>query len=404
MRKGFLSDYFAGIAFKRLSAVEASLLRSNQHEFNGSQPLKRLLGAPARTEYPAVFIWIGGEQDAITEQGFLTWYESRKPPRSEHRLYFPTNPVCAAAKEGDALFLAKRTDNSLMAIVVPAGSTVQNQLMWLFGLDEIPAQRFETLDISADTAPELDFTIRYILDELGIEAEEPEADRLDALLAGFSLKFPPSRVLSDLARHSLPQVQALDSPDLALVEWMNREEQLFRRLERHIVAQRISNGFMSGNGADVDGFLGFSLSVQNRRKARAGFALENHLEAIFRDYGIQFARGAETENRNRPDFIFPGQAEYRDPAFPSARLTMLGAKSSLKDRWRQVLSEARRIEEKHLATLEPGVSANQTDEMRAKQLQLVVPRSIHDTYKPAQREWLMDVSAFLALVIRRQAD
>jgi hypothetical protein len=44
MRRGLLSDYFDGVAVKRLSAVEANVLRSNQHEFNSSKQLKRLLG------------------------------------------------------------------------------------------------------------------------------------------------------------------------------------------------------------------------------------------------------------------------------------------------------------------------------------------------------------------------
>src|SRR3546814_12762137 len=82
---------------------------------------------------------------------------------------------------------------------------------------------------------------------------------------------------------------------------MEREELLFRRLERHIVAERISSGFLAAGGADVDGFLGFSLSVQNRRKARAGQALENHLEAVFTALGVQYDRGAETENNNKQE-------------------------------------------------------------------------------------------------------
>ena len=118
--------------------------------------------------------------------------------------------------------------------------------------------------------------------------------------------------------------------------------------------------------------------------------------------GIRYVRGAETENRNKPDFLFPGQIEYRDPDFPSAKLTMLGAKSTLKDRWRQVLSEAARIDRKHLLTLEPGVSENQTAEMQAKDLQLVVPRRLHSTYRPMQQSWLMDVEGFLSLVRERQ--
>ena len=119
-------------------------------------------------------------------------------------------------------------------------------------------------------------------------------------------------------------------------------------------------------------------------------------------HDVRFGHGVETENRNKPDFLFPGQTEYRDMAFPAARLTMLGAKSTLKDRWRQVLSEAVRIDQKHLLTLEPGISENQTDEMRAKLLQLVVPRRLHATFKPTQQAWLVDVSSFIAVVVARQ--
>jgi hypothetical protein len=178
--------------------------------------------------------------------------------------------------------------------------------------------------------------------------------------------------------------------------------QLFRRLERRVVDAKLRSGFMAGHDADVEGFLAFSLSVQNRRKARAGQALENHLEALFTARKLRFARGVETENRNRPDFLFPGQAEYRDPAFPAKGLTMLGAKSTLKDRWRQVLSEAQRIETKHLLTLEPSISTNQTDEMRAKKLQLVVPLKLHETYRKSQRPWLLSLSDFVGLISRQQ--
>src|SRR5690606_35015935 len=77
-------------------------------------------------------------------------------------------------------------------------------------------------------------------------------------------------------------------------------------------------------------------------------------------------------------------------------------KSTCKDRWRQVLSEADRIDEKHLLTLETAISAGQTAEMRSKRLQLVLPRGLHGTYLPAQRDWLMDVGSFVDLVRERQ--
>ena len=81
---------------------------------------------------------------------------------------------------------------------------------------------------------------------------------------------------------------------------------------------------------------------------------------------------------------------------------MLGSKSTLKDRWRQVLSEAQRIEEKHILTLEPGISENQTDEMHAKHLRLVIPRRLHSTFRPRQQEWLMTVSDFLSVARAKQ--
>ncbi|MDP6824477.1 MAG: type II restriction endonuclease [Dehalococcoidia bacterium] len=36
----------------------------------------------------------------------------------------------------------------------------------------------------------------------------------------------------------------------------------------------------------------------------------------------------------RPDFLFPGKGEYEDEVFPQEDLRLLGAKTSLKERWR----------------------------------------------------------------------
>jgi hypothetical protein len=405
-RRGMLSDYFEGVAVKKLSVVETTPTKSNQHEFNGSRPLRRLLGEQDRIGIAARFIWLGDEQEGITDDATVSWYDSRKAQThraAEFRLYYPGNAVTELMKAGDTFFFAVRPDGTTMLIVTPTDSTIQNQLLWLFGLEEQPDMQFTFREITVEDSARLDFAARYVLDELGIEPEEPEVDALDSLIARFGSKFPKTREFSAFARESLPEISALDDPDAALFAWMEREELLFRRLERHIVADRIQSGFAGdSSGADVDGFLSFSLSVQQRRKSRVGHALENHLEALFGAHSVRYARGVETENRNKPDFLFPGQREYRDLAFAAPKLTMLGAKSTCKDRWRQVLSEAERIPNKHLLTLEPGISENQTDEMRAKQLQLILPSRLHETYRESQRSWLFSVSDFLSLVKERQ--
>ncbi|WP_428156295.1 type II restriction endonuclease [Brevundimonas sp.] len=413
MRHGSLSAYFQGVAAKRLAAVDASSASSNQHEVTGSEPLLRILGDQDRKfprggsdcRFPSTYIWLGGEGEALTEEGQLSWYDARRnvaTRRAEWRLYYQDNPITELMRPGDTLFIALRPDGQLMFIVTPENSTGESQLLWLFGLNPQPQLEFEPRNFGPDTDSEIDFSARFILDELGIEAEEPESDRLDALLEPYGMAFPKTAVFSDLARQSLPDLSPRDEPDRTLMAWMEREELLFRRLERRIVADRIANGFRSSDGEDVDGFLAFSLSVQNRRKSRVGYALEHHLSAIFSANEVRFQQGAETENRNKPDFLFPGEAAYRDPNFPVEALTMLGAKSTVKDRWRQVLSEAVRLPNKHLLTLEPGISVNQTEEMGAKGLQLVVPRAVHTTYRPAQQPLLMDLAGFLTLVRGRQ--
>ena len=103
-----------------------------------------------------------------------------------------------------------------------------------------------------------------------------------------------------------------------------------------------------------------------------------------------------TENNQRPDFLFPSEKAYRTaPETGHTCLTMLGAKSTCKDRWRQVLAEALKIPRKHLLTLEPGISEPQTVQMENSNLQLVVPQSIQDSYMDNQQAWLWNLGEFI---------
>ncbi|NOC47698.1 type II restriction endonuclease [Ruegeria sp. HKCCD7559] len=405
MKRGQLSDYFEGVGVKRLSAVDAEPKSSNQHEVGTTRKMRDdFLGEIHQQKFPAIYIWLGGDQEGFTEESWATHYDARinKPRAAEWRLYYPSNPVTEAMKAGDTLFLAKDQGGVLWFIVAPEGSTSEQQLFWLFGLRP-EGKSFVSREFS-DEEPELDFAARFILDELGIEFEEPEADKLDSIIEKFGTTFPKTAEFSDLARLTLPEVRAEDDPDAALIAWLDHEEALFRRLERKVVSSRIEAGFVSDEGTDVDGFISFSLSVQNRRKSRMGHSLENHMAAVLMAHNIRHVRGAVTEHKHKPDFLFPDLATYQAaPVEGDVRLTMLGAKSTCKDRWRQVLAEAEKISRKHLLTLEPGISEPQTDQMEASSLQLVVPRPIQNSYTEAQRGWLWSVAEFIGDVRAKQA-
>jgi hypothetical protein len=290
-------------------------------------------------------------------------------------------------------------------IFTPAGSTIESQLRLLFGLNHVD----ESFTSGTLDSVQLLLPLRLMLEELGVEVSPIETGDdiwLEQLVNLFGGKaFPTTSAFSVYARKSIEEmVDPLACPDQTIVDWMEHEEKLFRIYERHLVQEQLRSGF-GEEGDDVDEFISFSLSVQNRRKSRVGHAFEGHLDEIFRLHGLRFqqgrGKGFVTENNSRPDFIFPGFSEYRDPEFPVGNLIMLGAKTTCKDRWRQVLTEADRIPVKHLITMEPAISEQQTMEMQSHRLNLVVPEKIKATYTDTQKNWLVCLGEFVELV--RQA-
>lgn len=411
MKQGYLSQYFEGVAIKRLSAVEADVVRSNQHEYNGSAELKKMFGTVQGEEkktFPAKFVYLSdSEEEPVVDEGescYLTWYDARarsaeRTGRSEYRLYFPTTVVSLCAAEGDLLVLGKLSSGLILVLVAESESSIASQLLWLFDVGDLAGPKFAVRGELNNDRDRIGFAERIVLEQIGVEVVEDRAENyLEEMLKRFGRAFPQTRIFSAYARSTLPEVVAADDPDAALMAWMEREEQLFRTMERELVRERLAQGFTD----DVDGFLQFSLSVQNRRKSRVGAALENHLSTVFDGCTVRYSRTEATENKSKPDFLFPGIVEYRSNTFPANHLTMLGAKTTCKDRWRQVLSEAAKVNTKHLLTLEAAISEPQTDEMHSHGLQLVLPRPLHETYTVRQQRWLMNLRDFIGMVVLRQ--
>ena len=404
LTEGFLSRYFERVFIKRLSVVETDTMRSNQHELNGISPLRILFG-DTRSSREAYFIWLGEENEGITELSSITWYDARAnhPTRTEFRLYYKANSVMDIASDGDLLIVAQRSDESIYFMVAPAESTIERQLIWLFNIKEQIGTDFIVQEVKGRNDAKIDFVVRYILDEIGIEIAEAEESLLDELLEHyFDGGFPSTKEFSALARKITCEYSETENPDNALLSWMESEERLFRRLEKHLVSKELQTVFSSGGTINIENFLSVSKSIHNRRKSRVGRALENHLSFIFTSIKILHSRNPVTENRSRPDFIFPGYQEYSDPVFPKEDLTMLGVKFSCRDRWRQIISEAIRIPQKHLLTLEPGISEAQTREMKTLNVQLVIPQPLHATYSVRQMHELLNLHEFIRLVRQRQ--
>lgn len=405
VESGSLAQYFSGVAVKTLSAVEVDNKRSNQHEFNGSAALIRLFGRTSvKLSFDATFMYLTDEEEHIVDEGILTWYDARvkHPTRSEHRLYYSTNDVSRALQTGDTLFICRKVDDSCLVVATQSGSSIERQLFWLFGMEATHLENFQMKTSHDFGSSSLQLSSRLILDTLGIEAHDYTSDFLDDMLSRFGNTFPSTRDFSEYARNTTKDVDAYDDPDQALLLWTDREDQLFKTLEKHIISSRLEEGFVSEGEVDVDDFIQFSLSVQNRRKSRAGRSLENHVNMILKKNNLIFEEQGTTERRNRPDFLFPSSASYANSQFPAENLYMLACKTTCKDRWRQVLDEADRIMNKHLLTLEAAISINQTKSMHNVGLQLVVPKGLHNTFTEEQGSWLYSLSDFINMIRKAQ--
>lgn len=87
-----------------------------------------------------------------------------------------------------------------------------------------------------------------------------------------------------------------------------------------IVEDQVKKGF-----DDVDQFVSFLLSVQNRRKSRMGYSLQNQLAALFDLHRLKYEPQGLTEGKNKPDFLFPSSQSYHDASFRSVIVSNAGS-------------------------------------------------------------------------------
>lgn len=102
---------------KRLTAVEANPDSSNQHELNGVNELRSILGEKRHKLNAKFFV----QGTSISDDAVVTWYDSREndPKRSaEFRLYFQSNSVMAVAQEGESMMIGFDNNSTLNFILI----------------------------------------------------------------------------------------------------------------------------------------------------------------------------------------------------------------------------------------------------------------------------------------------
>jgi hypothetical protein len=134
------------------------------------------------------------------------------------------------------------------------------------------------------------------------------------------------------------------------------------------------------------------------RTAACGCAFEDHLESLFTALELPYERQVETRPRSSSDFILPGIDAYR--AFETSAGTEpgvlhLGAKSTARERRKQVLSEAKklRLRHRHLAALDPHLSHASLHAMSELEVVPVMPAPLGALYEGSS---ILTVDGFIA--------
>ncbi len=319
------------------------------------------------------FVKIRWQDDFMTTSRFIYY---GRGTRNEYRItrFDRGFPFLRTEHTGDLFVFVRFSDEDYCGYVLETEAEI-NEFLNAFGMSPtdtgtiIPKE-----EIRLDTKAEI--AIMQFIDSLTVD-------------------FPVSSEMSATARHIFNEVydheeNIIKNPDKELISWINMEYRLFRKIEYARYGDMITRGFSS-----VEHFIEIANMVLNRRKSRAGKSLEHHLSAMFDGNGLKYVAQPKTEGNKRPDFLFPNEAAYHNANYPVDKLVFLGSKTTCKDRWRQVINEANRISEKHLFTLQQGISAQQLEEMAEEKVILVVPQPYIDTYPKEKWNTIWNLRKFI---------
>lgn len=330
----------------------------------------------AQTGIPKRTIKIRWQDDFETESCF-TYYESKNELRITR--FGRGFPFLKPEQTGALFVFTKQTDIDYSGYFLETDDEIE-EFLDTFGIS--PTETNSLIDIQK------------------VSAETQEKLSIQEFINNLDVDFPASDVMSAAARaieeKTYDHIEYIRlNPDEKIISWTNMEYTLFRALEYARYGEIITKGFQS-----VDEFVRVANVVLNRRKSRAGKSLEHHLSAIFDGNCIEYSSQAVTEGNKKPDFLFPSQEAYHDHGFSVDYIVSLAAKTTCKDRWRQVLNEADRLRDKpkYLCTLQQGISGAQMDEMQAENVILVVPKPYIATYPKDRRDRIWTLARFVQYV------
>ena len=329
-----------------------------------------------------LLVKIKWQNDFETDSRFI-YYGSGT--RNEYRLtrFGRGFPFLNDENIGDLLVIAKSYDRYYQAFVLSSDEEID---------DFFSAYGISSTETNGILPKSTDLT-----------AEERLNILIKKYIINLNVDFPPTIELANGARniffeaYGLTKEIVLKRPDNELLNWITTEFDLFKALENDRYGKIIRTPFTS-----VEKLIITANKILNRRKSRAGRSLEHHLSEVFNIWKLQYSSQPITEDNKKPDFIFPNIDTYYSESAGCDKLVFLGAKTTCKDRWRQIVGEANKIPQKHLFTLQQGISKNQLNEMKSAGVTLVVPKPYLASFPKEYFDNIWPLDKFVRFVKSKQ--
>lgn len=325
-----------------------------------------------------IYFTIKWQDDFETSSRFIYYGTGT---RNEYRLtrFGKGFPFLQDENIGDLLIICKKSDAYYEAFVLQSDEDIDNFFAEL---------NISTVDTNGIIPKQFQRTSEHDLYDCFLR-----------FLNSLHIDFPTTLELATNARncynnaYSITEKIIKANPDKEILNWLDAEFQLFKTIENDRYLKRIQTPFKT-----VEELITTANTILNRRKSRAGKSLEHHLSEIFKTCMLEFASQSITEDNKKPDFLFPNLTAYLNPNFDENKLFVLAAKTTCKDRWRQILNEADRVKTKHLFTLQQGISKNQLDEMYKYNVRLIVPQPYLSSFPKEFKDKILTLAQFVQQV------
>jgi EcoRII C terminal len=146
-------------------------------------------------------------------------------------------------------------------------------------------------------------------------------------------------------------------------------------LSAHVRSRATADSSAGALAALKDSFFDldrFFLSLTQSRRQRAGASFEAVVKTLFEALGYPHTAQPELSG-SRPDFVLPSLEHYQVYATDCVIFT---CKRTLRERWRQVITEGLTGQAFYLATIDEGISVAELNRMRERNVIVVVPQAL----------------------------